>query len=50
MAGEAGIYAYDAYLIRCARKYGVPLMTLDRDLERVAKGMGVEVVEVEVVE
>jgi len=50
VAGEAGIYAYDAYLIRCARKYGAPLMTLDRDLERVAKGMGVEVVEVEVVE
>jgi len=50
VAGKAGIYAYDAYLIRCAQKYGAPLMTLDRDLERVAKGMGVEVVEVEVVE
>ncbi len=50
VAGEAGIYAYDAYLIRCAQKYGAPLMTLDRDLEKVAQGMGVEVVEVEVVE
>ena len=48
LAGEAGIYAHDAYLIRCTQKYGALLMTLDRDLERVAKGMGVEVVEVEV--
>ena len=48
VAGEAGIYAYDAYLIRCAQKYGAPLLTLDKELARVAKGMGVEVVELEV--
>ena len=50
VAGEAGIYAYDAYLIRCAQKYGAPLLTLDKELGRVAEGMGVEVIEVEVVE
>lgn len=49
VAGEGGIYAYDAYLIRCAQKYGAPLLTLDKELERVARGMGVEVIEVEVV-
>jgi len=47
-AAEAGIYAYDAYLIRCAQKYGAPLMTLDGELGRVAKEMGVDVIEVEV--
>jgi len=50
VAGEAGIYAYDAYLIRCAQKYGAPLLTLDKELGRVAGRMGVEVIEVEVVE
>jgi len=45
VAGEAGIYAYDAYLIRCAQKYGAPLMTLDKELERVARGMRVDVIE-----
>ena len=50
VAGEAGIYAYDAYLIRCAQKYGAPLLTLDKELGRVAERMGVEVIEVEVVE
>ena len=49
VAGEAGIYAYDAYLIRCAQKYGAPLLTLDKELGRVAGRMGVEVIEVEVV-
>ena len=49
VAGEAGIYAYDAYLIRCAQKYGTPLLTLDKELGRVAERMGVEVIEVEVV-
>jgi len=48
VAGEVGIYAYDAYLIRCAQKYGALLMTLDKGLEKVAKRMGVEVMEVEV--
>ncbi|NPA77063.1 MAG: type II toxin-antitoxin system VapC family toxin [Candidatus Diapherotrites archaeon] len=50
VAGEAGIYAYDAYLIRCAQKYGAPLLTLDKEMGRVAKRMGVAVIEVEVVE
>jgi len=49
VAGEAGIYAYDAYLIRCAQKYGAPLLTLDKEMGRVAKRMGVAVIEVEVV-
>ena len=40
------IYAYDAYLIRCAIKYDATLITLDKRLAQVAKEMNVEVVEV----
>jgi hypothetical protein len=29
IAGELGIYAYDAYLIRCALKYRAPLISLE---------------------
>ena len=41
------IYAYDAYLVRCAVKYQSALITLDRRLASVAEGMNVTVVEVE---
>jgi len=46
IVAEYGIYAYDAYLIRCAKKYQTALITLDRKLAQVAKAMNVEVVEV----
>jgi predicted nucleic acid-binding protein len=39
------IYAYDAYLIRCAEKYGGPLLTLDRGLVAAAQQRGVAVLE-----
>ncbi|MCR4407264.1 MAG: type II toxin-antitoxin system VapC family toxin [Anaerolineae bacterium] len=41
-----GIYAYDAYLIRCAQKYKSPLLSLDRNLVDATKHMGVKVMEV----
>jgi predicted nucleic acid-binding protein len=40
------IYAYDAYLIRCALKYRSPLISLDRNLINAAKEMQARVVEV----
>lgn len=46
MADALGIYAYDAYLIRCALKYNSPLISLDKDLVRFAKRMRARVVEV----
>ena len=46
IASEGGIYAYDAYILRCAGKYNAALISLDRKLIRVARGMDVEVVEV----
>ena len=46
IANALGIYAYDAYLIRCASKYRSPLISLDRSLVNAAKEMKVEVIEV----
>jgi predicted nucleic acid-binding protein len=46
VAAELDIYAYDAYLLRCALKYRAPLLTLDRGLIHVAKQMNIETVEV----
>jgi len=46
IAGALGIYAYDAYLVRCAEKYRLPLLTLDKRLVQVAKDKGVPVLEV----
>ena len=40
------IYAYDAYLIRCALEFGTPLLTLDAGLKHAASRVGVEVLEV----
>jgi predicted nucleic acid-binding protein len=46
IADELKIYAYDAYLLRCAEKYRVPLLTLDQGLIEQAERLGVEVIEV----
>lgn len=46
IVSEFGVYAYDAYLLRCAKKYNGTLITLDKKLVEVAKEMGLEVVEV----
>ncbi|MEA3350558.1 MAG: type II toxin-antitoxin system VapC family toxin [Chloroflexota bacterium] len=47
IVSEYGIYAYDAYLIRCAIKYRSALITLDRKLTQAAQEMDVAVVEVD---
>jgi predicted nucleic acid-binding protein len=46
IASEHRLYAYDAYLVECARARRAPLLTLDRTLARVAAKMAIEVVEV----
>ena len=46
LAAELNIYAYDAYLLRCALKYNLPLLSLDKHLVQVAKTKGAETVEV----
>ena len=47
IAAAYGIFAYDAYLIRCAIKYKSALITLDQKLAQVAEAMNVTVVEIE---
>ena len=46
LAEKFNIYAYDAYVIGCARKHKAPLVSLDQGLGEVAKRAGVKVREV----
>lgn len=46
LANRFGLYAYDAYLMACARRQRAPLLTLDARLGRAAKEAGVELMEV----
>jgi predicted nucleic acid-binding protein len=46
LAAEHKLYAYDAYLIVCAREQRCKLLSLDHALLRVANDVGVEVLEV----
>lgn len=46
IANKFNIYAYDAYIIRCALKYNSPLISLDGNLITNAKQMKVSVMEV----
>ena len=46
LAAQLDVYAYDAYLVACARKQRCPLLTLDRGLAHAAKQAGVQVQEV----
>jgi len=47
LANEMGLYAYDAYLLRCAAKYRLPLITLDGRLAEAARKKKLQVLEVE---
>jgi len=46
LADELELYAYDAYLLRCAVKYRSPLLTLDKKLIQAAKSQKIPVLEV----
>ena len=46
IAEQAQIYAYDAYLIECAKQLSAPLLTLDKRLERVATKLGINLMEI----
>jgi predicted nucleic acid-binding protein len=46
LATDLDIYAYDAYLIRCAQKLRSPLLTLDGGLQHAAGRAGVPLVKV----
>jgi len=46
MAREQGMYAYDAYMLECARRQRSPFLSLDRAQVQVARKLGIEVLEV----
>lgn len=46
LAEELDIYAYDAFILECARKYRTPLLSLDGPQRRIAIELGIEVLEV----
>jgi predicted nucleic acid-binding protein len=46
MCAEHHIYAYDAYVLACARRQHCPILTLDRGLARAATAAGLDVLEV----
>ncbi|MCD4764328.1 MAG: toxin-antitoxin system, toxin component, PIN family protein [Desulfobacterales bacterium] len=39
------MYAYDAYFLECADNLRSPLLTLDRGMKRIAKEMGIAILE-----
>jgi predicted nucleic acid-binding protein len=46
IAAAQGIYCYDAYLIALSLTESAPLLTLDKAQQRIAAGMGVQLVTV----
>jgi hypothetical protein len=42
IAAAAPIYAYDAYVLACARATGYPVMSLDRGLLSVAESVAID--------
>jgi predicted nucleic acid-binding protein len=45
IANQTKLYAYDAYVLDCAIRYSVPLLTLDHGLQRAARKLGIKLME-----
>jgi hypothetical protein len=43
LATDCGIYAYDAYVLQCARSLSHPLLTLDAHMRRVAAELKINI-------
>jgi len=46
IANSYNVYAYDAYLLDCARQYRLPLITLDSQMKTIAKKLDLTILEV----
>lgn len=46
IAHRMNMYAYDAYFLDCALRHAAPLLTLDSGLQRAAREMGLDLMEV----
>ncbi len=47
LAQSVGIYAYDAYVLYCAQKLNLPLLTIDHRMIEVASTLNIKTVEVD---
>jgi predicted nucleic acid-binding protein len=45
LAADCGVYAYDGYFLQCALEARCPLLTLDKTMRRVARELGIRLVE-----
>lgn len=45
IAVKFNLYAYDAYFLKCAESLRCPLLTLDSRMQRIARVMGIRVLE-----
>jgi predicted nucleic acid-binding protein len=45
LATKFGIYAYDAYFLECALRLRLPLLTLDRGMQRIAAALDLRLLE-----
>ncbi|NJO17038.1 MAG: type II toxin-antitoxin system VapC family toxin [Thioploca sp.] len=45
IAYQHHIYAYDAFYLQCALQFHSPLLTLDKNMQRVAKQLSIQVLE-----
>ncbi len=45
LALSYNIYAYDAYFLQCAKHLSAPLITLDKQVKKIAYELNIEVVE-----
>ena len=45
IATKFNLYAYDAYFLKCAENLHSPLLTLDLGMQRVAREMGITILE-----
>jgi predicted nucleic acid-binding protein len=48
LSARLNVYAYDAYVIACAMNQRAPILTLDRGLIERARGLKLDVLEVNV--
>ncbi len=46
LAHQQSIYAYDAFVLECARRYRTPLLSLDAPQRDIARKLGIPVLEI----
>ena len=45
IAIKSNLYAYDAYFLECAENLRSPLFTIDNNMQRVAREIGISILE-----